>query len=116
MASTGEKPMKIPSKYLRLVGSHKAVNVFFKNNDIFLASEIEGIGREFLQAARVAARIDMPLVVNFQGVEKISSALIGKLVLLRKKALAEGVKLEFKEMSDVVRKVFRMPPSPADDD
>jgi anti-anti-sigma regulatory factor len=107
MAKTGEKPMKIPHKYLRLVGTRKALNVFFQNAEIDLASEIQGIGKEFFQAVEVAARVDMPLVVNFQGVRRISSALVGKLVLLNKKTRAEGVKLEYREMSDAVRNVIR---------
>ncbi len=107
MANTSEKPLRIPGKYLRLVGTREALNVFFQNAEIELASEIQGIGREFLQAGRLAARIDMPLVVNFQGVQRISSALIGKLVLLARKTRAEGVKLEFREMSDAVQTVIQ---------
>ena len=99
--------MKIPYKYVRLVGTREALNVFFQNAEIFLASEIQAIGRELMQTLEVAARIDMPLVVNFQGVRNISSALIGKLVLLNKKARAEGIKLEFRELSDAVRDVMQ---------
>jgi len=100
--------MKIPYKYVRLVGTREALNVFFHNAEIVLATEIQGIGRELMQTVELAARIDMPLVVNFQGVRKISSALIGKLVLLNKKARAESVKLEFREISDPVRKVMKL--------
>lgn len=107
MAKTDDNPLKIQTKYVRLVGTREALNVFFQNGEITLASEIQGIGRELMQAGEVASRIDMPLVVNFQGVRKISSALIGKLVLLNKKALAEGVQLEFREMSDPVRMVVK---------
>lgn len=107
MAKTSEKPMPIPNKYLRIVGTREAVNVFFQNAEIGLASEIQGIGKELMQTGEVAARIDMPLVVNFQGVDKVSSGLIGKLVLLNKKARAAGVKLEFREMSDPVRTVIQ---------
>ena len=99
--------MRIPNKYIRLVGTRESLNVFFQNAEIGLASEIQGIGRELMQAGEVATRIDMPLVVNFQGVRKISSALIGKLVLLNKKALAAGVKLEYREMSEAVRTVIQ---------
>lgn len=90
--------------------------MFFQNAEIDLASEIQGIGREFLRAGRVAAKIDMPLVVNFQGVQRISSALVGKLVLLEKQARVEGVKLEFLEMSDGVRAVIQKVMHPFDND
>ncbi len=116
MVNTGEKPLEGSYKYLRIVGTHEALNVFFQNAKIELASEIQGIGREFLQVGRVAARIDMPLVVSFQGVQRISSALVGKLVLLHKKTRAEGVKLEFREMSDGVRAVIQKTMRPFDDD
>ena len=116
MANTDEKPFPKTYRYLRLVGTHTALNVFFQNAEIDLASEIQGIGREFLQVGRVAARIDMPLVVNFRGVKRISSALIGKLVLLARKTRGEGVKLEFREMSDGVRAVIQKVMQPFDND
>ena len=116
MANTRDKPLEMSYKYLRLVGTHQALNVFFQNAEIDLAPEIEGIGREFLHVGRVAGRIDMPLVVNFQGVQRISSALVGKLVLLHKKTRAEGVKLEFREMSDGVRAVIQKVMQPFDND
>ena len=116
MANTGEKPLGIPYKYVRLVGTREALNVFFQNAEIDLASEIQGIGRELLQAVEVAIRIDMPLVLNFQGVQRISSALVGKLVLLNKKTKAEGMKLEFREMSDAVRTVIQKVMRPTDSD
>ena len=98
------------------MGTRAALNVFFQNAEIDLASEIQGIGSEFLHVGRVAARIDMPLVINFQGVKRISSALVGKLVLLDKKTRAEGVKLEFRDMSDGVRSVIQTVMRPFDDD
>lgn len=107
MAKTDDNPLKIQTKYVRLVGTREALNVFFQNGEITLASEIQGIGRELMQAGEVASRIDMPLVVNFQGVRRISSALIGKLVLLNKKTVAEGVKLEFREIAAPVRLVIK---------
>ncbi len=109
MARTGEKkePLTKSYKYVRLVGTREALNVFFPNPEIVLASEIQGIGRELMQAAEVAARIDMPLVINFQGVRRISSALIGKFVLLNKQARSVGVKLTFREVADSVQAALR---------
>ena len=99
--------MKISYKFVRLIGTRESLNVFFLNAEIFLASEIQGLGKELMQTLDVAIRIDMPLVVNFQGVRSISSALIGKLVMLNKKARASRVKLEFREMNDAVRNVIQ---------
>ena len=94
-------------KHLKLEGTREALVVVFISPQIFAADEIQGIGREILLAADVAARIDMPLIVSFQGVESISSALIGKLMLLHKKARSHGIKLRFSHMSSLVEEVFR---------
>jgi anti-sigma B factor antagonist len=94
-------------KHLRLEGTREALIVFFISPKIFTADEIQGVGRELLRAADVAARIDMPLVVNFQEVESVSSAFVGKWVLLNRKAKSHGVKLRYRNMSPVVDEVFR---------
>jgi len=107
MAKTGKKPLKKTFKFVRLVGTRDALNVYFQSSEIVLASEIQGIGRELMQTLEVAIRVDMPLVVDFQDVQTISSALIGKLILLNKKARAEYVTLQFRGMTDSVRKAIR---------
>src|SRR5688572_24726101 len=94
-------------KYIRLEGTRKELRVSFVNVEIFAADVIQGIGRELLSAADVASRIDMPLLLSFQGVENISSALIGKLVLLNRKAKTVGIKWKFSDMSPEVAEVFR---------
>ena len=94
-------------KYIRLEGTREALRVLFVNSEIFAADVIQGIGRELLCAADVAARIDMPLVVSFQGVQGISSAFIGKAVLLNKKAKSVGVKLRFADIPAPVEDVWR---------
>jgi hypothetical protein len=94
-------------KHLRLEGTREALLVFFKDPKIFTAEAIQGIGRELLLAADVAARIDMPLLIDFQTVESVSSAFVGKWVLLNKKARSHGLKLRCCHMSPVVEEVFR---------
>jgi hypothetical protein len=96
-----------PQKYLSILGTRTALVAGFTTSNIFLAEVIQGIGRELLQAADMAARIDMPLTISFQGVESISSALIAKLVLLNKKAKSHRIKLSFVDISPAVRDVFR---------
>ena len=101
MAST------IQYKYIRLEGTREALVVGFLNSNIFAVDVIQGIGRELLFAADTAARIDMPLWLSFQGVEDMSSAMIGKLVLLNRKAKTVGIKLHYREMSPAIEDVFR---------
>lgn len=94
-------------KFIRLEGTREALVVVFLNPNIFAADVIQGIGRELLFAADTAARIDMPLWLSFRDVEDMSSAMIGKLVLLHRKAKTVGVKLQFREMSPVIASVIR---------
>ena len=80
--------------------------VYFNCTDIVFES-LAGIGTELMSVFELAFRVDMPLVVSFRGVEHISSALIGKLVLVNKKAKSSGVVLRLCDMSPAVAEVFR---------
>lgn len=79
----------------------------FVDTEIFKADVIQGIGRELLKAADLAARIDVPLVLSFRGVEDISSALIGKLVLLNRKVKSVAVELRMCDMSPSLKEFFQ---------
>ncbi|HEV3120992.1 MAG TPA: STAS domain-containing protein [Isosphaeraceae bacterium] len=47
------------------------------------------------------------IVLDFSGVDLVSSSLLGKLILLQRRVDASGGKLRLCEMSSVVRSVFR---------
>lgn len=93
-------------KYLRVTGTKDALVVDFRDTEIFKADVIQGIGRELLMAADLAARIDMPLVLSFRSVQDISSALIGKLILLNRKVKTVGIDLRMRDMSPAIKQYF----------
>jgi hypothetical protein len=93
-------------KHLRVEGTRDGLLTHFVDTDILFES-IPEIGTEFMSVLELASRVDMPLVVSFQGVEHISSALIGKLVLVNKKAKSLGVVWKLCQMSPAVVEVFR---------
>jgi anti-sigma B factor antagonist len=47
------------------------------------------------------------LILDFSGVDLVSSSLLGKLILLQRRVDASGGKLRLCEMSNVVRSVFK---------
>ncbi|MFW6169019.1 MAG: STAS domain-containing protein [Planctomycetota bacterium] len=80
--------------------------VRFQESKILDEVKIQEIGSELLQAAGAAT--GKRLVLNFSGVDFMSSAMIGKLVLLNKKCKAEGVTLKLSNISDSVAEVFEI--------
>ena len=80
-------------QYLRLEGTKDALVVSFIVRELVTMEDLQEVGTELLMACVTASRIDMPLVLSFEGVEAISSALIGKVVLLNKKLRGAGLRL-----------------------
>ena len=96
-----------PYKHLTLEGTRTGLVVRFASANIFVADEIQAIGRELLRAADVAISIDMTLFLSFQGVDDMSSALLGKIVLLNKKIKSHGITMRLTDMSPTIKEVFR---------
>jgi anti-anti-sigma factor len=83
--------------------------VSFGDTKILEDTKIQQIGQELQDAAVEAAKLDPPrLVLNFDGVSFMSSAMIGKLVLLNKKCGTLNVALKLCHVSDNVTEVFRI--------
>ena len=80
--------------------------VSFSDNKILDSQRIEQIGRELHD---VATQTDSKkLLINFQGVSFMSSAMITKLVTLNKLCRAQGVNLKFCDVSPNVMEVFKI--------
>ncbi len=63
--------------------------VYFTDAKILGESRIQQIGQELMEKGEEAAKTEsMKMLLNFQGVQVMSSAMIGKLVLLNMKAKA----------------------------
>jgi len=81
--------------------------VYFTDAKILDEARIAQIGKELMDMAASAAT-NKKMVLNFQGVQFMSSAMIGKLVLLNKKAKTDNVTLKFCSISPNVLEVFKI--------
>ncbi|MCO6454146.1 MAG: STAS domain-containing protein [Pirellulaceae bacterium] len=83
--------------------------VSFADAKILEDSRIQQIGQELLAAAEQAAKTEPGrLVLNFDGVTFMSSAMIGKLVLLNKQCAKQNVALKMCHISKNVAEVFKI--------
>jgi anti-sigma B factor antagonist len=80
--------------------------VYFNDAKILDEAKIQLIGKELME--KVAEAKSKKLVLNFQSVTFMSSAMIGKLILLNKKCKADDVKLKMCNISDNVMEVFKL--------
>lgn len=83
--------------------------VYFTDAKILDEARIQQIGQEMMQKEGEAATSDSKkMLVNFQGVQFMSSAMIGKLVLLNKKSKKDQIDLKFCGISPNVLEVFKI--------
>jgi len=81
--------------------------VYFTDAKILDEARIAQIGKELMDMATSAAT-NKKMVLNFQGVQFMSSAMIGKLVLLNKKCKTDEVILKLCNISANVLEVFKI--------
>ncbi len=81
--------------------------VYFTETKILDESKIQKIGTELIAAADKAAA-DKRLLLNFTGVGFMSSAMIGKLVLLNKKCKTDDIALKLCGIAGNVSEVFKI--------
>ena len=81
--------------------------VYFTDSKILDEAKIQKIGAELIEAADAAAA-EKKMVLNFTGVGFMSSAMIGKLVLLNKKCKMDGIDLKLCDISGNVQEVFKI--------
>lgn len=83
------------------------VVVTFLDTKILEEQRITQIGKELLDYLARAAE-EKKLLVNFAGVEFMSSAMIGQLVVLNRRAQAAKVDLKFCEIAPQLYEVFKL--------
>lgn len=79
---------------------------YFQNTRILDEATVQSLGTELLEAA--ARTKNNKMLLNFRNVVLMSSAMIGKLVLLRNRCKEAGVNLAFCEITDNVKEVFSL--------
>jgi len=88
---------------------HDVLVVYFTDAKILDEARIQQIGTELMEKAKEAESTESKnMLINFQGVQFMSSAMIGKLVLLNKKAKVSGLNLKFCAISPNVLEVFKI--------
>jgi len=106
VASASDNTVVKPYRHIRVEGTRRAIVVYFNRSEFRAVDEIQQLGRELLAAADVAARVDMPLLVNLAALTNMSSAVLSKLVFLGKKAKHHGIALMFCALSPEIAKLF----------
>ena len=81
--------------------------VYFTDAKILDEARIQQIGKELMEMAASASE-SKKMLLNFQGVQFMSSAMIGKLVLLNKKCKKDEVTLKLCHISSNVLEVFKI--------
>ena len=81
--------------------------VYFTDAKILDETRIQQIGQDLTSSAASAGQ-NKKMLVNFQGVQFMSSAMIGKLVLLNKKCKTDEVVLKMCAISPNVMEVFKI--------
>jgi anti-sigma B factor antagonist len=80
--------------------------VYFNDTKILDEAKIQQIGKELMEKVTEAA--NKKLLLNFETVTFMSSAMIGKLILLNKKCKGDDIKLKMCNISDNVMEVFKL--------
>jgi anti-sigma B factor antagonist len=91
--------------HLRLQDQGEVLIVYFQATTLTDQSMIEQIGNELGDVALEAAG-NRKLLVNFQGVKFMSSAMLGKLLPLHKRCKADKIKLKMCNISPNLKEVF----------
>ncbi|NLX56420.1 MAG: STAS domain-containing protein [Planctomycetaceae bacterium] len=93
---------------LRTQENEGVLVVSFTDTKILDEAKIQKIGSELIAAADAAAAAEKKMVLNFTGVDFMSSAMIGKLVLLNKKCKMDSVDLKLSDICGNVQEVFKI--------
>ena len=93
--------------YIDLKDVGDVLGVSFKQSSILDQRTIDEIGRE-LEQAELEAAANRKLLVSFQGVDFMSSAMLGKLVQLHKRCKADKIKLKLCSIANNPLDVFKI--------
>jgi anti-sigma B factor antagonist len=94
-------------EHLTLRDRDDVLAVYFKKDSILDQQVIDEIGNEFNRVALEAASC-RKILLNFDNVKFMSSAMIGKLLLLNKRCTADKIKLKLSNVSPALLEVFKI--------
>ncbi|HEY1065493.1 MAG TPA: STAS domain-containing protein [Pirellulales bacterium] len=90
--------------HLNIHQGERSLFVWFNRPALIDSAVVVEIGNQLFAAHD--ARPDFYLVVSFQGVQGVSSAMLGKLITLHRRAQRAGRRLALCEMEAVVHEMF----------
>ncbi len=93
--------------HLRLQDQGEVLIVYFQNGTLTDQTVIEQIGNELNDVALEASG-NRKLIVNFQGVKFMSSAMLGKLLPLHKRCKNDKIRLKMCNISPNLMEVFKI--------
>lgn len=97
----------MPYTHLRLQDQGEVLVTYFVSGSIIDQTVIEQIGNELSDVALEAAG-NRKLVVNFQGVKFMASAMLGKLLPLLKRCKNDKIKLKLCGINSNLMEVFKI--------
>jgi anti-sigma B factor antagonist len=93
-----------------------AVSTDYTDNDVLVVSfsdvkildegRIEQVGKELMELPKLATGRKM--LLDFRGVKFMSSLMIGKIIILQQECKSMGIVMKVCNMSDDMRKVFKI--------
>lgn len=92
---------------LRVTETDDALHVYFTEARILDEGTILQVGKELMEIVDQAAATKK-LVLDFERVQFMSSAMIGKLVFLNKKSKADSIDLTLRNIQPNVYEVFKL--------
>ncbi len=92
---------------LRFEEKHGVLIVYFTDAKLMVDARIQEIGKELMEAADRAS-VSKKMLLNLQGVQFMSSSMIGKLVLLHKRAKKDEISLKLCNISSNIMEVFKI--------
>ncbi|PQO28348.1 STAS domain-containing protein [Blastopirellula marina] len=99
--------MAIKYHYLKVRDAKDVVVAEFIQSSILDETAIDRVGKEFEQLVLEAATAKK-LLLNFQAIEYMSSAMIGKLILLNKNCKQAKIKFKVCNVSGNILEVFQI--------
>lgn len=98
--------MTIQLQELDLIYTNEVLILSFHDSRLLEDGKIHAIGKEMIASLPKAKQ--GRLVVDFDGVDIMSSAMIGKLVLLHRKCKASDIRMQVSRISDTIMDVFKV--------
>ncbi len=94
-------------KFLNVIKEENKTIITFINGKIFDEASISNLGLELLSHADESAN-DSTVILDFVGVDYLSSAALGKIITMNKKLKEKNATFILRNLSENIREVFQI--------